>query len=192
MDLRVKKTYGALIAACTKLLSENRFEDMSVAMLCDEALIRRTTFYKHFADKAEFFAFYVENLRIDMVERGRRLADDEGVFEDDALERRAILREFADYLLEHEDLMDNIFSSSMSGMLIAVICDKIAESFYDRSRRTAPKEMTASGDLVDRAEFAAGGVVHVMMHWWDEENRAERRDDFVETSAGLAARILDE
>lgn len=191
MDLRVKKTYGALIAACTKLLSENRFEDMSVAMLCDEALIRRTTFYKHFADKAEFFAFYVENLRIDMVERGRRLADDEGVFEDDALERRAILREFADYLLEHEDLMDNIFSSSMSGVLIAVICDKIAESFYDRARRTAPKEMTASGDLVDRAEFAAGGVVRVMMHWWDEESRAERRDDFVETSAGLAARILD-
>lgn len=191
MDLRVKKTYGALIAACTKLLSENRFEDMSVAMLCDEALIRRTTFYKHFADKAEFFAFYVENLRIDMVERGRRLADDEGVFEDDALERRAILREFADYLLEHEDLMDNIFSSSMSGVLIAVICDKIAESFYDRARRTAPKEMTASGDLIDRAEFAAGGVVRVMMHWWDEENRAERRDDFVETSAGLAARILD-
>ena len=192
MDLRVKKTYGALIAACTKLLSENRFEDMSVAMLCDEALIRRTTFYKHFADKAEFFAFYVENLRIDMVERGRRLADDEGVFEDDALERRAILREFADYLLEHEDLMDNIFSSSMSGVLIAVICDKIAESFYDRARRTAPKEAAAPGDLVDRAEFAAGGVVRVMMRWWDEENRAERRDDFVETSAGLAARILDE
>ena len=191
MDLRVKKTYGALIAACTKLLSENRFEDMSVAMLCDEALIRRTTFYKHFADKAEFFAFYVENLRIDMVERGRRLADDEGVFEDDALERRAILREFADYLLEHEGLMDNIFSSSMSGVLIAVICDKIAESFYDRARCTAPKETTAPSDLVDRAEFAAGGVVRVMMHWWDEKNRAERRDDFVETSAGLAARILD-
>ena len=51
MDLRVQKTYRALFAAFTELLEEHRFEDVTVAMLCDRAMIRRTTFYKHFADK---------------------------------------------------------------------------------------------------------------------------------------------
>ena len=48
MDLRIKKTYRALFDAFTELLEEHRFEDLTVAMLCDRAMIRRTTFYKHF------------------------------------------------------------------------------------------------------------------------------------------------
>ena len=51
MDLRVQKTYRALFGAFTELLEEHRFEDITVAMLCERAMIRRTTFYKHFADK---------------------------------------------------------------------------------------------------------------------------------------------
>ena len=41
MDLRIKKTYRALFDAFTELLEEHRFEDLTVAMLCDRALIRR-------------------------------------------------------------------------------------------------------------------------------------------------------
>lgn len=57
MDLRIKKTYRALFNAFTELLEEHRFEDLTVAMLCDRAMIRRTTFYKHFRDKNDYFAF---------------------------------------------------------------------------------------------------------------------------------------
>lgn len=35
MDLRIKKTYRALFDAFTELLEEYRFEDLTVAMLCD-------------------------------------------------------------------------------------------------------------------------------------------------------------
>ncbi|MFR7670084.1 MAG: hypothetical protein ACLU0O_04550 [Collinsella sp.] len=38
------------------------FEDLTVAMLCDRAMIRRTTFYKHFRDKNDYFAFYIDEL----------------------------------------------------------------------------------------------------------------------------------
>ena len=62
MDLRIKKTYRALFDAFTELLEEHRFEDLTVAMLCDRALIRRTTFYKHFRDKNDYFAFYIDEL----------------------------------------------------------------------------------------------------------------------------------
>lgn len=62
MDLRIKKTYRALFDAFTELLEEHRFEDLTVAMLCDRAMIRRTTFYKHFRDKNDYFAFYIDEL----------------------------------------------------------------------------------------------------------------------------------
>lgn len=62
MDLRIKKTYRALFDAFTELLEEHRFEDLTVAMLCERAMIRRTTFYKHFRDKNDYFAFYVDEL----------------------------------------------------------------------------------------------------------------------------------
>ena len=38
MDLRIKKTYRALFEAFTELLEEHRFEDVTVAMLCDRAI----------------------------------------------------------------------------------------------------------------------------------------------------------
>ena len=52
-DLRIQKTYLALQNAFVALLEEKRFEELTVNELCDRAMIRRTTFYKHFGDKYE-------------------------------------------------------------------------------------------------------------------------------------------
>ena len=37
---------------------------MTVNLLCERAMIRRTTFYKHFADEYEYLAFYIRELRV--------------------------------------------------------------------------------------------------------------------------------
>ena len=57
-DLRIRKTYKALCDAFVTILEKKRFDDLTVNELCDEATIRRATFYKHFADKHDFFPFY--------------------------------------------------------------------------------------------------------------------------------------
>ena len=59
MDLRVLKTYKSLYEAFFKMLEAKKFEDITVNELCERAMVRRATFYKHFADKYEFFAFFV-------------------------------------------------------------------------------------------------------------------------------------
>ena len=61
-DLRIQKTYLALQNAFVALLEEKRFEELTVNELCDRAMIRRTTFYKHFGDKYEYFAFYIREM----------------------------------------------------------------------------------------------------------------------------------
>lgn len=114
MDLRIKKTYRALFDAFTELLEEHRFEDLTVAMLCDRAMIRRTTFYKHFRDKNDYFAFYIDEL---MSGLPQKQPDEAGAVsaEDVRALRHAILDDAMDLILAHERLMDNILASSMSG-----------------------------------------------------------------------------
>ncbi|POA00817.1 TetR/AcrR family transcriptional regulator, partial [Staphylococcus carnosus] len=50
-DLRVIKTKRALSDSLFKLLENTMFSSITVNMICEEALVHRTTFYKHFYDK---------------------------------------------------------------------------------------------------------------------------------------------
>lgn len=45
-DLRIRRTYKLLSESLLDLLSENKFEDISVTDICEKAMIHRTTFYK--------------------------------------------------------------------------------------------------------------------------------------------------
>ena len=72
LDLRVKKTYRSLISAFEKLLDEKDFDKITVNELCEQALIRRPTFYKHFNDKYDYINFFIKEkiLRVfDQVEQ---------------------------------------------------------------------------------------------------------------------------
>jgi len=61
LDLRVQKTYKSLIETFEALLQEKEFEKISVTEICEAAMIRRPTFYKHFLDKYDFLAFYIKH-----------------------------------------------------------------------------------------------------------------------------------
>ncbi|SHE54685.1 transcriptional regulator, TetR family [Atopostipes suicloacalis DSM 15692] len=61
LDLRVQRTYKLLIEAFEDLLREKEFEKISVKELCDTAMIRRPTFYKHFLDKYDFLTFFIKH-----------------------------------------------------------------------------------------------------------------------------------
>ena len=49
-DLRVIKT-KALSSSLLQLLEQQLFQTITVNQICDNALVHRTTFYKHFYDK---------------------------------------------------------------------------------------------------------------------------------------------
>ena len=68
IDLRTRKIYDALIRAFEELLEEKSFEEITINELCNRAQTRRATFYKHFADKYDFFQFMLKELRNNMLE----------------------------------------------------------------------------------------------------------------------------
>ncbi len=190
MDLRIKKTYRALIEAFTRLLEEMPYENITVATLCDEAMIRRTTFYKHFADKDAFFAFFVDSLRIDMQQRGERAADEELGEQDAGAEREAILQILIDFLRRHEKLMANIFKSSMAGKMSTVFCDKVAETICERHRAGA-RVIGEGIPLEQAAQFAAGGIVRLVEIWWQRGHKQEEEEALEHAVNELVARVLE-
>ena len=64
-DLRVKKTRKALIEAFIELSETRTPEDITVGDICEKAMVRRATFYNHFADKYEFFEYVMDKMQRD-------------------------------------------------------------------------------------------------------------------------------
>lgn len=198
MDLRIQKTYRSLLTAFTQLLETHRYEEVTVAMLCDAAMIRRTTFYKHFADKSEFFSFFVDSLRHELLKYGEEQVGREG---DGAIgtvdatslayeEGTAMLQGLVSFMLEHERLVDNIFESSMSGMMMLMMVDKVAETVRERYRAVF-REPEDNGPSLDAAsEFAAGGIVRLLETWWTQGHGKQGEGELVSTATALVSRSL--
>lgn len=189
MDLRIKKTYRALFDAFTELLEEHRFEDLTVAMLCERAMIRRTTFYKHFRDKNDYFAFYVDELMSGLPQKrtgkgGATSADDVRVL------RHEVFADAMDMILAHEQLMDNILESSMSGMLTSMICDRIAHSIRERVMSTLDEDALAPVSLETTSEFVAGGIIRLFTMWWESGHVLERRPEMADVVDALFERTM--
>ena len=177
MDLRIKKTYRALFDAFTELLEEYRFEDLTVAMLCDRAMIRRTTFYKHFRDKNDYFAFYIDEL---MSGLPQKQPDEAGAVsaEDVRALRHAILDDAMDLILAHERLMDNILAS------------RIARSIRERVMNVLAEDALAPVSLETTSEFIAGGIIRLFTNWWESGHDLERRPEMADVVDALFERTM--
>ncbi len=189
MDLRIKKTYRALFTAFTELLEEHRFEDLTVAMLCDRAMIRRTTFYKHFRDKNDYFAFYIDELMSGLPQK--RAAEGGTVSADDVrVLRHEVFTDAMDMILAHEQLMDNILASSMSGMLTSMICDRIARSIRERVMSALDEDALAPVSLETTSEFVAGGIIRLFTMWWESGHDLERQPEIADVVDALFERTM--
>ena len=189
MDLRIKKTYRALFTAFTELLEEHRFEDLTVAMLCDRAMIRRTTFYKHFRDKNDYFAFYIDELMSGLPQKRDDADGAEGVGDVRTL-RHEVFDDAMNMILAHEQLMDNILASSMSGMLTGMICDRIARSIRERVMSALDEDALAPVSLETTSEFVAGGIIRLFTKWWESGHDLERQPEIADVVDALFERTM--
>lgn len=157
MDLRIRKTYLALHNAFLALLEEKRFEDITVNELCDRAMIRRTTFYKHFADKYEYFTFYIREIVATFQDR---LAPD--VAEGEAREYLLHMScEMIRFMKQHERLVQNVKNSNTFPVLLSIMLDQISMDVTQVIRRVNNLGIDKS-KAESIAAFYAGGLTNVL------------------------------
>lgn len=163
MDLRVERTYRSLMQAFTELLEEGSYDAVTVAALCERAMIRRTTFYKHFADKDEFFAFYLKSIRDEFEQRLGGLGACPH-----RTRNKLMLKELLRFLREHERLTCNAVNSSNPAPLFDALCEVICN---DNLR--CLKEEAGAADPEMRAAFLSGGILQMVRCWWAKGCPAE-------------------
>lgn len=66
-DMRVRRTKKLLTEALGALLGEQSFSSITVNMLCERAMVHRTTFYKHFYDKYDLLSYWLEEMIVSYI-----------------------------------------------------------------------------------------------------------------------------
>jgi AcrR family transcriptional regulator len=61
-DLRVRRTRKLLQTALMELTIQKGFETVTVKDICEQAMVNRATFYRHYADKYDLLDQYMEEL----------------------------------------------------------------------------------------------------------------------------------
>lgn len=95
-----------------------------------------------------------------------------------------------DLILAHEQLMDNILASSMSGMLTSMICDRIARSIRGRVMSALDEDALAPVSLETTSEFVAGGIIRLFTMWWESGHVLERRSEIADVVDALFERTM--
>ncbi|MEJ5921420.1 TetR/AcrR family transcriptional regulator [Bifidobacterium thermophilum] len=149
MDLRVAKTYRALGEAFTRLLEERSYEQITVADLCDAAMIRRTTFYKHFSDKDDYFAFYAKSICDEFEVRARKHTQMTG-------EARCLwmFSEMLGFLLGHRALVDN----AMKGASCSALLGAVSEIMYRDIVEELKQDRALAEHILRRDGIAGAGA----------------------------------
>ncbi len=154
LDLRVQKTYSCLMNAMLTLLKEKDFEEITVNELCDRALVGRGTFYKHFADKYDFFSFILSEMLNHYLEEAEGKTDES----DPCSYYVAFFEAFLQFIEKNNEAFGPPSSSSMITVLLFSTSDVIAQKLEEHFRADAAGGHPLRIRPISAARFLTGAI----------------------------------
>ena len=162
-DLRVQKTKAALFRAFYDLLAEKSFESITVNELCERAMVRRATFYKHYRDKQDFLVGIVRRFR----ENFRQMIADENErisFSDYFLK---YISKTINHVVSHQDIVKNILDSQMREPFINVVLQINYEDAVEHIELGASMGLSLSVSTEVAASMIVGGTSVLIIKWFE-------------------------
>lgn len=156
LDLRIQKTYLTLTNTFLQMLKEMPFEEIRISELCDRAMIRKSTFYKHFGDKYELLVFIVRKAQENL---NREL---ENKCSDDILDYYInLIKYIFDFLEENRALFQTAFQSNSFPSVLDIVSEQIIRDIQQRlkSDKHHGEQLPASPNTM--ATFFVGGILEI-------------------------------
>lgn len=144
------------------MMEEMPFEDINVKELCDRAMIRKSTFYKHFADKYELLAFIVKEAIKEYKERIRRDSPTDDLV--------AFYNKMLDYVFEfakaNQKLIRSAIRSDSLVLLLNIMSQQVMPDICQKLKQVQARghRMPASPEVM--ATFFAGGISESLRSWF--------------------------
>lgn len=170
-DLRVVKTKKVLYESLLELMKEKPFEEIKVSDICEKALINRSTFYSHYADKYELFSAYIDSLKMALTKE---------------LEKNSNISTSKEYFLEmlrlflnHVEQQKNVYRAIMQQNRNSIIMDMIYHAFNEDIAKKIEIEEANHREKIPGsfiATFYLGAVFSVGMKWLTNENKYTKKE----------------
>lgn len=174
VDLRVRKTERALVEAMMALLKEKTYEEVTVSDLCETAMVRRATFYRHFKDKDDFLDFCLEQRRISF-EAMLQAVDSPC---DRADFYSGVLRELLRFLRENEILYIGQKKRTERREIKQMLAQRFMQAIADEARERDLREGPLPVPPEVAAAFFSGALVGVA-RWWSVAQPEMREDELI-------------
>ena len=183
-DLRLQKTYDALTDAFSQLISQKSFEQITVKELCTVAKTRTATFYSHFSDKYDFFAFIVKRMR------HRFIADEKFPNINNPLDYfTSLIQTGFDFIEKNERILCSIDANSMLAVITHTSAGEyraeLAKHFVELENIGI--ELPIEPDLL--AEMFVGAMSQTS-RWWFEHRNEITKEEMVQKLSHAFEKIL--
>lgn len=178
IDLRVFKTRKALTEAMMSTLGEKKFEDITVQYICDKAMVRRATFYTHFVDKYELFAYTVRVIYKEFP--SYKFLDNENVNRRDIYLN--LVEEFVIFITENTKIVKALLNSEVVPIIFNIISTEIEKTLSQVLTKDIAEHTDLSPQLV--INFYIRGVLGSCL-WWINENQPISKEELIKQIQNL-------
>lgn len=160
----IQRTRSMLMNALLRLLERKRFLKITVNDICEEAMVSRSAFYVHFADKYELLSFSMEELL------KRRKAEIGKL----PLERH--LLGLLEGIQENQQILYHLFQDNMSREMLEIFERMFETPVRERLEELQCMGVKLPGSIETVASFYAGGLANVILRWIREDFRTPREE----------------
>ena len=162
-DLRVQKTKAALFHAFYELLAEKSYESITINELCEKALVRRATFYKHYRDKQDFLIGLINRFR----ENFRVMISEEGECVSLANYFSKYISSTIKHIVSHPAIVKNILTSQMRDPFINVVIQLNFKDAVEQINREVAVGRSPSVSTEVAASMIVGGSSLLVVQWFE-------------------------
>lgn len=172
MDRRMQKTRAAIYDALTKLLRRNRFEEITVQQIIDEANIGRSTFYSHFETKDQLLEEMCNEMFAHVFSDSllpERSHDYSGKHED----IRSLLEHILYHIKDHKDNIGSIMQGESEKVFTRYFSDYLEKVF---GGVIAHMQLNVPDDF--KRQFVIGSFI-ATVKWWISQGLKQSPEEII-------------
>lgn len=160
-DLRVIKTEQALRDALLALGNNKDFDEITVHEICEKALVRRSTFYRHYEDKFDFY----QSTIIHLLEVYNEKNNENYNKDHPETFYAAMINDVLLFLDQNKYLAKSVIRSEIYGVISTIIYKQLYLIIENHLNREIQNGYVFNQDICLLAEFSAGGIMRIIFNW---------------------------
>ncbi len=170
-DLRVVKTQNVLYITLLNLMKEHPFEEIKVSDICNKALINRSTFYAHYADKYDLLSEFIQELKNSLtceLKKNKNISNTREYY----LE---MIKLFLDHIEAKRESYLAIMIHNRNSITMDIIYDVLDHDITSHLQQDQSlKKNDIPGEII--AKFYIGAVVNVGIEWLKDGKQYTKED----------------